>query len=72
MMPNRLVVWHLLPLIHHVLGFSHSIHSHPPKKKKLDIISTSQIIHLVVKGLFGIQYLWQMDERCFYGQREFN
>jgi hypothetical protein len=40
-------------------------------KKKLDIISTSQIIHLIVKGLIGIQDLWQMDEKCFYGQREF-
>jgi hypothetical protein len=42
------------------------------KIKKLDIISMSQIIHLVVKGLIGIQDLWQMDEGCFYGQREFN
>jgi hypothetical protein len=49
------------------------IQTHTKKQKKtLDIISTSQIIHLVVKGLIGIQDLWQIDERCFYGQRAFN
>jgi hypothetical protein len=30
MMPNHLVVCYLLPFIHRILGFSHSIH---PQKK---------------------------------------